>query len=209
MTNAPPPDDEQLNIQGPAGESIFCHTKVFLVEDSLPKIQGDLDSTWVHYRDLDDDRLLVLVAALCIEGGLDDLLLAIAPGVDSASKDRTFSFSVKVKMAKALRLIPERILRDVELIGALRNQFAHRLDHRRFDDLPKAGSIKGLLPAVRQYVQKPKNAADLRSLFKELTGLVLMALRVYVEQTRHLRRFMESPEGMQELRKWVARKKAS
>ena len=82
-----PPREELIDITGPEGESLFCRAKQWLLAECATDLQASLDATWVRYKSIDDERLLALVAALCVEGALDGLLVGFALGFGSCISD--------------------------------------------------------------------------------------------------------------------------
>src|SRR5580658_10463995 len=96
MTDEPEPE-ELLDITGPAGETLFWHALEHVIAEHGPKLQGELDELWAHYRDISDERLLALVAALCAEFAIQGLLEALGPGFDKLRDDADFTFSLKIK----------------------------------------------------------------------------------------------------------------
>ena len=200
MSDQPKPE-ELVDITGLARESLFWEAKSWIVLKAAPGIQADLDATWRHYRDVTDDRLVALVAALCIENSIDELLLSIAPGCHQCKEDQDFTLSVKIKTVRALRVIPARILTACDLVRKVRNGFAHQVTLKRFEDVPDK-LREALEPSVRSFNVATRDPREAQRLFKDLVGFILAALRIYTEHVAHLRRFVESDEGQLGFRKW-------
>ena len=200
MTETPKPE-QIVDITGPAGETLFWHTKEWIVAKSVPAIQADLDNTWHHYRDITDDRLVALVAALCVEGAVDALLEAMAPGVATLKNDTDFKFSVKIKFARSLQLLPARVLTACDLVRQIRNEFAHNVALRRFEDL-EAKFQNRLAPYVWEFNKAAYDPNAPQRLFKDLVGFILMALRIYTEQVSRLRSYVSTDTGRADFQRW-------
>ena len=202
-TNATEPQHEKvLDIEGPEGETIFWHSKGWLVKDRVDQIQEFMDEMWEHYREAGDDRLLAVIGALCVERAVNALLLGFAPAFEQYEGASQFTFSLKTKIIRSLSLLPARILAASDLIGKIRNEFAHHLEYKTFGDLDGGKLLRKLEPAVMTFDAYSLNESDHRKLFKDLVGFVILSLRVYGEQTSLLRRFLESQAGRENFKRW-------
>lgn len=201
MTATPPPE-ELIDVTGPEGESLFCHAEQWLMAERATDLQASLDATWVHYRSIDDERLLALLGALCVEGGLDALLVAFAPGFSSFISDTDFKFSVKIKFARSLRVLPGRILAACDLIRQIRNEFAHSLNRRSLSDLDDKLRNK-LFSQTEAFNPAKRDPSGHNKQFKDLVGFVITALWIYTQQTSKLRVFVESSAGRDAFKRWA------
>ncbi len=201
MSKKPKPD-EIIDVTGPDGESLFWHLKEWLVAGYEHAIQDNLDQDWMQYEGIDDHRLLSLVAGLCVERGIDELLLAFAPGFDLYEEDLDFTFSVKIKVARSMRLLPSRILTACDLIRQIRNEFAHHLEYKNFSQLDARRFRDKLLPYVEGFNKAERNKEDYEKLFKELVGFILVSLHAYKEQLHQLREYLMTPGFQDAFRKW-------
>ena len=201
MSKEPEPD-EMIDITGPDGESLFWHLKDWLVSGHESTIQEHLDQDWEHYKDIEDHRLLALVAGLCVERGIDALLLAFAPGFDEYEEDSDLTFSMKIKVARSMRLLPSRILTACDLIRQIRNEFVHHLDYKDFGQLDKSRFRNKLLPYVQSFNKAKRNEEDYKQLFKDLVGFTLVSLYAYKEQVYQLRKYLMTPDLREAFKKW-------
>ncbi len=80
---------------------LFWHALACVAVEHAPKLRGELDELWVHYKDIMDERLLAIVAALCIENVIQELLEGVGPGFAQAREDANVTFSLKVKTARS------------------------------------------------------------------------------------------------------------
>jgi hypothetical protein len=200
MTDTPKPE-EIIDITGPKNETVFYHAKSWLLTGKEHQIQAHLDDRWQHYGKATDDRLVAIVAALCIETSIDALLTSVAPGFRHYIEDTDFTLSIKIKVAKSLRLVPTRILSVCDLIRQIRNQFAHNVDKKRFEDLEEK-YLKKLEPYVKSFNTAERNPSEVQRLFKDLVNYTLIALIVYTEQVSHLRSFIEDDHGKKSFGEW-------
>jgi hypothetical protein len=99
-----PRPEEIIDITGPEGETLFWHALAHIVAEHVPQLQGELDELWVHYKDIADERLLALVAALCMENAIQELLQALGPGFAQLRDDADFTLSLKIKAANSQRV---------------------------------------------------------------------------------------------------------
>ena len=197
-----PIPEEIIDIEGPEGETIFWHGKRWLIENSASSIQAHMDEMWEHYRDVEDDRLLALIGALCVENSLDGLLQGFAPGFKKFVGDTDLTMALKTKIAQSLRLLPVRILTACNLIRQIRNEFAHNLAYKQLGQLDNK-FLRKLEPYVTAFNEEERDSADYRGLLSALIGFVLLALRVYTGQTSLLRQYIESTPGREGFKKWA------
>lgn len=192
-----------VDITGPEGESLFWNAKEWLLRgERISELQKHLDELWVHYRDIKDDRLLALVAALAVENSLDLLVQAFAPDFRQYKEDLDFKFSVKTKVARSLKLVPSRILNCCDLVRQFRNEFAHHLEYQSFSAFD-AKHLNRLHPYVQSFNSQKRDPADHTALFRELVGFTLVALRIYTYQIADLRDFIMQPSAREVFKKWV------
>ncbi len=200
MADTPKPE-EMIDISGPKNESLFYEAKSWLVATKIEDIQARLDERWQYYGKVKDDRLVAVIAALCIESSIDALLTAVAPGFQQYIKDIDFTFSIKIRMVRSLRLLPSRILNACDLIRQIRNEFAHNVDKKQFEDLGDKYLTK-LEPYVRAFNTAQRNPKEVQTLFKDLVGFTLIALIVYTKQVLRLRCYVEGEAGKKGFAEW-------
>jgi hypothetical protein len=178
-----------VHIEGPKGETLFWHLKEWLIQGRAPELQQHLDRLWVHYKDVQDERLLAIVGALCIEASLDGLLRQFAPKCDDFARSADVGFSTKISLARALCLIPSQVLNACDLVRQIRNDFAHNLEVARFQELDRARLDK-LAPYVKAFNSKERDSQDLPALYRDMIGFTAMALAAYALQVGTLRTYL-------------------
>lgn len=204
MTDQPTPE-QILDISEPRGETLFCEAKAWLLTGAEADIQAEVDGLWAHYRDVTDERLLALVAGLCIEKSVDALVGAIAPSFEEYRQDQAFTFSVKIRVARSLRVLPARILSTCDLVRQIRNEFAHDLQMKEFAHLDPEKYLRKLVPYVAAFNRPDADRAanDHPKLFRDMVGFTLVALGAYTRQVQRLREYLETAESREGFKRWA------
>jgi len=201
MTDTPNPE-EIVDITGPAGVTLFWHALEHVIVEHASEFQSGFDELWAHYNDISDERLLALVAALCVETSIQGVLEAFGPGFDKLQDDSDFTFSLKIKTVRALRIIPSRILTACDLIRQIRNEFAHHLGKKTISQLAGEKYLQKLKAQVNAFNPKERANASNDGIFRDLVGFTLMALGVYVEHARRLRAYLETEAFRRSFKEW-------
>jgi len=195
-----------IDITGPEGETLFWHALAHIIADRGPQLQGELDDLWVHYRGIADERLLAIVAALCIENAIEELLEALSPGFAQLRDDAGFTFSLKIKTARAIRVMPSRILGSCDLIRQIRNEFAHHLEKKQLSQLDDKKYLQKLAAQVAAFNPAERDRALHAALFRDLVGFVLIALRTYIQHVLRLREHLDTKTFREGFAEWSKRK---
>jgi hypothetical protein len=103
--------------------------------DQVENVIGSYVEAINHLKDIDDDRAIILVCALVLENGVEACLRAFAPRYEQISGDRDLTFSMKSNFLKVLSLIPAKVVDAIGPIRKIRNEFAHTLKIKSFDDV--------------------------------------------------------------------------
>jgi len=188
-----PKPEQIIDVEGPSGESVFRRLISWCVPTGASeRFQQKIDEEILaHVRELNDDRLLVLVGALIIENAVDELLAAIMPGYRSLRDKRDCSFSMRVEIARALRLIPSRILNCADFIRGLRNDFVHDLSIEKLDKL-KPSRIQSMRDRLSAFTsQEFEEEAET---FRMLVVWTAVALYGYTMHVARLNDFIRSNE---------------
>jgi len=187
MVNDPPPPESIIKLEGPRGEGLVSHPVDFVMRStSIEALQARIAELLGHVSDLEDDRLLALLGALVLENALDGLLRAVLPRFGLIESSRDFSLANKTELAKAMDLIPGRILSSVDAVRGVRNDFAHHLDLKRLEDLePKR--LEAVRLRLREYGEHyVADAPTGAQLLQRLVEFTAVGLIVY---TRHMEVF--------------------
>jgi hypothetical protein len=200
-----PPAEEQVNIQGPASETLFHRARTWaLTAGKAAELQTSLDSLLGHVASLADDRLLALLGALVLENAVDRLAGGILPGYEDIRNNSDFSFSMRTAIARSLRLAPQRLFTSVDAVRAVRNDFAHNLDLKLFSDL-KPGRMVAIKDRLREFGPHfLKDRTDYQ-IFQQLVSLCAMALMIYTKHVEVLSKAVRDPAFLDILRTYVER----
>mgnify|MGYP001145943376 CR=1 FL=1 len=165
---------------------------------------------WLKYRDIEDDRLLTLVGALCVENALDKLLGALLPDYASLSREgnrgRGISMSLKIRIVRALAIIPVKFLDCCDLVASIRNEFAHNLALSEFSDLPPKAANK-MMPYFKRVSRLMSDCSwTERRLYGLLVRHILYALFIFTIQARELTLYIAGDDFLTDFRKhmfWI------
>lgn len=184
--------EQEISIEGSKGYSVFYRAIIWCMPpDYEAELQSRIDKMLRHVQGLNNDRLLVLQSALIIENALDEMLAAIMPGYRQLQKKRDFTFSLRIEVAKALRLIPAKILSCADLIRSIRNDFVHNLSIDAFSRLEPLTLQSMRDKASNLNVQTYEEYADI---FREFAVLTAVSLYVYTEHISRLNDFIRSKD---------------
>jgi hypothetical protein len=202
-----PKPEEMINIEGSEKETLFWHLKSWIISGKEDDLQKHLDELWLHYKDVKDQRLLALVGALCIETALDILLTKFMVDYESLKKDTDITFSLKIKIAKALKLIPLKILNSCHLVRQIRNEFAHNLSLSVFSQL-QGKHLNSLGSYVREYNIKDRDWEDWEALYRDLIGFTSGGLVAYSYQLEVVKSYLDTDYFRKHLKDFVEEKKS-
>lgn len=150
MSQEPKPE-QFINIEGPHGKSRFRRLLVWLLPSDPTEyqreLQKEIDDYWAHYKDLTDERAVVLAGSLCVEHCLNRMIDAFFP---ASGRLHDFGFYRKINLIRACTLIPSRILDDCATVNNLRNDFAHNLELNNLSDLGD-GKFQHVDQALKRY----------------------------------------------------------
>lgn len=200
MENKPSP--LEIKMQGAEGETLFWNLKEWLIVEHTEDFQKYLTEMWQHYRNATDERLLALLGALCVEASLDILLGKFIQDYESLKTDTDVTFSLKIKIAEAMCLIPRKILNSCHLVRQVRNEFVHNLEISRLNQL-KAKYTNKLKPYVREYNVRDRDWEDWVSLYKDLVGFTVLGLVAYSYQLEALKSYLKTDEFQKHFREHV------
>ena len=168
---------------GVVGESIF--TEPFIDSEFRP---NQLPTSLQRIYNTGDERSVVIVSAVTVEAYLDSLLQEIMPGFLKFTENKDITFSLKLGMLKAVRLIPPHIVETADLIRRIRNEFAHDLDCSKLERL-KDGLKAAMAHRVYQLYGKAEPYSNsAREMFRSLTFFVLAGFAAYVPNLAILRK---------------------
>jgi len=192
----------ELYFDGPKGQTLFSHLINWCItEDSFENFQGSIHDSFSHIA-IEDDRTLSLVGALITENAVDGLLAAYIPDYMNLIEHGDFTFSMKINLARSLRLCPTRLLSAADAIRKVRNEFAHDLYITKFGQC-KPENIKLVHDHLRQINKRDTEKKEARELFKLLVMYIFMALKSYQYHVEKLNNYIrKSEEFMNHFKKY-------
>jgi hypothetical protein len=155
-------EELQSQLRGEQGKTFFHQPVTDFIASIEDELKADgLRSTLNRMRRYEDERSMVLLAALASEAVIDKLLAALIPRYVAELRDeRDMPFGLKIRLLKALEIVPKHLTEAAGLVRTVRNQFAHKLTvetlDRSEDQGPGPGEAEG-----RQY--RGQDAAVLRA----------------------------------------------
>lgn len=194
-----PRNGKGLHIEGLPG-TIFTKTLRFVVEnENLENLQGLIDDVWGQLAEIDNDRAMVLVGALLIENAVDTLLAAIIPEFNSFKINPRVSLWRRIKLAKALEIIPPQHFDVAEKILKIRNDFAHELEMDSFDKIPE-NKVESLRVLLDGYTEDESKGKSVKEVFKLLVTQSTLALWLFSKHVSLLNEFIRSDKLLDALR---------
>ena len=192
-----PSPESMLNFEGPEGHSLFRRFLIWcLPAEWEPTVQKEADEVFSHLS-AEDDRAVALVAAMVVEDGVNQLVAAYVPGFKDLASKSDFTFSMRIDLARALRLCPSRLLGAADTLRHIRNEFAHRLTLKTFD-----GCKAEFLESVRSHLRQIQPAMELnksdREIVTNLASLVYLALRGYSFHVARLNQYIREENDFRE-----------
>lgn len=199
-------EPKQMIIEGAPRESIFYSMLTFMIPRTWPEdLQRELDQYWAHYKDLADERAVVVVGALCVEDCLDQMINALFPSSTILHENRDFTFSLKIDIIQAFKLIPSRILHHSDVVRKMRNDFAHNLEFKSLLSL-SAERLQAMDDAIKTYVTSYDLTVPSRERFVSLIAFICVALRSYTSHVKHLRDFLDDAHCIKGLKQFISNK---
>ncbi|MGA2904015.1 MAG: hypothetical protein ABSD98_09295 [Candidatus Korobacteraceae bacterium] len=147
-----------------------------------------------------DDRSFVLLSAVVVERYVVELMNSLSPGFARLAENRDFTFSLKLEILKALRLIPPHILQAADLVRKIRNDFAHDFNT---DDLAKCNAKhrEAMRQTATEMYGEHRVLSSERDDFKSVTLLALVGLQAYRANFKKLRVKLSDPRVIEEWKK--------
>lgn len=192
MENSQLPNDF-LNFEGPENETLFTKLLIWcLPTEWFQTVQREIDAAFSQLSEI-DDRSLAVVGALILENAVDELLDAHIPSYKNIQDNANFSFSMKINLARSLRLCPTRLFRAIDAVRQIRNDFAHSLSISSFLECKPEHirSVKGHLQQINPGLANVELSSEQ---FKNLVSLVFLSLRGYRHHVHRLNEFVRNSD---------------
>jgi len=184
----------KLLFRGEEGESLF--TKPFISPPGERIFDQELFEKMRRTR---DDRSLAIVSALVLEYCIDDLLQTWIPEYNKLAENRDFTFSMKIDLLDAFKLVPHHILKCADCVRKIRNDFAHDLDLDSFEQIKQKN--KNILKAMYEHLfgNSTSQGKSTRELFEKVAWVAIVGVCAYKPNIAILREVIQSNEFLEEL----------
>ena len=169
---------------GVKGQSLFHTFIIQVAEKELKLINENYIRHLSYIRKAEDDRLLAIVGALAVEEALDSLLRAYIPEYKILDDKDRLSFYVKIKLARSLKLIPTHLLKAVDTIREIRNEFSHKLHKDDFNSLAKGKKDRLIKIFKELHPDDDVNSYSTPHIFSTTISGLLVSLGVYSSNLR-------------------------
>jgi hypothetical protein len=176
-----------VNCGCPKGEAVFYEQMPDVMGglSGFQEIVGEVQRYIQHIADLKDDRLYALVADLLAENAIDNYLLELMPKYKKELADnKDFTFSLKIAVAKELRLSPAKFFKGADVLRKIRNEFAHNLEIKNFEDL-NSKFINEIDSVLETYFTKIRPTH--KSIRDKFASLLINTIIELSFQTRYIR----------------------
>jgi hypothetical protein len=182
-------------------EAVFFDNQIYpsSINGAHDEVLNQIATYFKHISQLNDDRLLVLTAELLLENTVDNYLSQIMPTYKKSLGDnRDFTFSLKIAVAKGLKLSPPRFFNSIDLVREIRNEFVHNLEVKTLDNV-KPENINKIKVYLELFEGKTSDR-NLQEQFKSLSLYTFLGLNSQIENVRSLNSFLRDTTFLDNLR---------
>lgn len=177
-------------FEGNPKESVFSFPFSSLAE--IDASNKELPNFFKRIEESGDDRSYVIISALVVEHQLDGFLEILMPGYPKLSEKKDFTFSLKIELLKAHRIIPPIVARCIDFIRKIRNDFAHDLSINEIssikEDLIRVGN--NLYDDVYRPYKQTHTDKSTREIYNGIIHGCIVGLRSYRPNISLLRRLL-------------------
>lgn len=180
----------------------YILTQPFFELADLGKWSEELGTFYERVNKSPDERSIVVLMTLIVEFHMDSIYRSFFPGHKEIIESQDFTLSMKIKILKALKLIPDSIFNNADLVRLIRNEFAHNVNLDKLEQLNYYPRGKKLLQKLDSFCLKYQtyliyskyNEANLKEKFKDIANFVNVSLREYEPTVKLIRREIEKEE---------------
>lgn len=199
----------ELDASGQPGESVFTGFTGWCLRDvSIDTLRAELSAELEHVKEYHDERLLVLLGALIVENALDSFLAGFMPQFSTIRDNRDFSFSMRIDLAKSLRLVPSKVLGAADTVRSIRNDFIHDLKVNSFTEI-KTSRIAAMRTHLNQFGVPVEQEEGPPQLYNYLVTVTTMALRIYGKHLAVMNEFVRSDAFTLRLQEYADSRKST
>lgn len=171
------------------------------------KWNNEMGKFYKRINETKDERSFVILMALVVEFHIDAVIKAFLPKSKELLEDNSFTFSLKINLLKSLKLIPDRIFQFADIVRKIRNEFAHKIEIDRIDELNSYDKGKKLVNRLnnlcKQYenhlIYSKSNQENYREKYKDIADFANNALREYEPSILLLRQELEKKELIEKI----------
>ncbi len=177
-------------FEGDPKQSVFSVPFNSLAE--LHAYNTEMPDFFKKIEETGDDRSYVITSALVAEHQLDAFLLTLMPGYDKLAEKKDFTFSLKIELLKAHKIIPPIVPRCIDYLRRVRNEFAHNLLIDEIDSIEQKIINVGnnLYDDVYRVYKQNHSEKNTREIFNGILQGAIMGLRSYKPNVNLLRRLL-------------------
>jgi hypothetical protein len=181
-------------FEGERGESVFSIP--FLSITEIHESNLELPDFFKKIEESGDERSYVIISALVVENQLDGFLEIIMPGYSKLTEIKDFTFSLKIELLKAHKIIPPIIARCINYIRKIRNEFAHNLSINDIDSVDEKILRVGdsLYDDVYRFYKETHTGKTKRERYHGILQGAIIGLRSYRPNIKLLRRLLDDDE---------------
>ncbi|MFH1383142.1 MAG: hypothetical protein ABIH70_09685 [Chloroflexota bacterium] len=188
---------------GMKGESLFHTFIINVVARELEVISANYGKRLSYISKAKDDRLLAVAGALAVEDALDSLLIAYIPKYKILKDNKDITFAIKTDLMRSLKLIPAHLLRAVEVIRKIRNEFAHELHIDHFDLISTRNKDELTRIFIELHPEDDANSYVLSRMFGTIISGLLACFGAYASNLRLAREYIYSEDFQGQIREII------
>lgn len=154
---------------------------------------------------LNDDRALVIVAALFVEKAIDDYLSSLIPDYFKNKITRMLNFFNKIELARSFLLCPSRLINQAHTIREIRNEFAHNIEINKINEL-KSMNIKSLKKILNNAVGGEEYIdQDSITIFQQACTIIILNMSMRTRVNRMINLYIRSKEFQKDFYKFIGK----
>jgi len=186
-------NNEKRILDGEKGQSVFTHPSAD--PSQIYKRNLENDQLMAKAKGAADERSYVLIVALIAEYRVNQVLRAWLPGYKKLDDNHDFTFSMRTELIRAANLIPSHILRCIDLVRMIRNDFAHNLNIERLEQIEERDKarLKTLYNEIYSSYGQSAQGKTSRQLFDGI-AFIAYAIGFYTTNIRMLREVIEAKD---------------
>lgn len=172
--------------------------------DHLKNYLSKINSMIDKLRSLNDDRALVIVAALFVEKAIDDYLSSLIPDFLKIEDERDMTFSLKIKLASSFKLCHSSFFKCSHKIREIRNEFAHNIEIERINDLDSSYLISLQTHCKNWGHEEEIKDLDFIDIFQHVSKTIILNLMMRVHVNNIMTRYIRTKQFKQNFLNYIS-----